>query len=161
MNNTVEFSTLTHQGIIQLVDRHLHNKRVTPEEYLRHWLWVIRHFVISEQDNSWDEFEAAFAFLIAKLVMAEKEITAIRQGSWLPVQYQVNKIHPQPEYDALYAFDAENNVEPASVIAERIAAKYGFGETHSMVDDIHYAIEDALELGQRRGQLIPEKHSHD
>ena len=65
-----------------------------------------------------------------------------------------NKIHPQPEYDALYAFDAENNVQP-TVIAERIAARYGFHDKHPIVDDIHYAIEDALDLGQRRGKLIP------
>jgi hypothetical protein len=66
-----------------------------------------------------------------------------------------NKITPQPEYDALYAFDAENNLEPSSVIAERIAAKHGFHDKHPIVDDIHYAIEDALDLGQRRGKLIP------
>lgn len=65
------------------------------------------------------------------------------------------KITPQPEYDALYAFDAENNIEPASVVAERIAAKYGFADTHPIVDDIHYAIEDAMEMGQKRGRLIP------
>ena len=68
-----------------------------------------------------------------------------------------NKITPQPEYDALYEFDAANNFEPSSVIAERIAAKYGFHDKHPIVDDIHYAIEDALDLGQRRGKLIPSK----
>jgi hypothetical protein len=67
-----------------------------------------------------------------------------------------NKIIPQPEYDALYAFDQENNIEPASVIAERVAAKHGYHDKHPIVDDIHYAIEDALELGQKRGRLIPQ-----
>jgi hypothetical protein len=65
------------------------------------------------------------------------------------------KITPQPEYDALHAFDAENNIEPASVVAERIAARYGFHDRHPIVDDIHYALEDAWEIGQRRGKLIP------
>lgn len=66
-----------------------------------------------------------------------------------------NKITPQPEWDAIHQFDADNNVEPARTIAERIAWKYGAGKTHSMVDDIAHAIEDAMELGQRRGLLIP------
>ena len=65
------------------------------------------------------------------------------------------KIIPQPEYDALHAFDAENNVEPFRTIAERIARKYGAGETHSLVDDIAQAIEDAYNLGERRGPLVP------
>jgi hypothetical protein len=65
------------------------------------------------------------------------------------------KIEPQPGYDALYAFDQEHDIQPASVVAERIAKKHGFPSTHEMVDDIHYAIEDAWELGQMRGRLIP------
>jgi hypothetical protein len=65
------------------------------------------------------------------------------------------KITPQPEYDALNAFDTENNVEPARTIAERIASKYGVGWSHALVDDISNAIEDALELGQRRGVHLP------
>ena len=69
------------------------------------------------------------------------------------------KIAPQPEYDALYAFDAENNVEPARTIAERIVKKYGCGLTHPLVDDISHAIEDAMDLGVRRGPLIPPQRS--
>jgi hypothetical protein len=64
-----------------------------------------------------------------------------------------NKITHQPEYDALYAFDAEHNLVPTSIVAERIAAKYGFHDKHPIVDDIHYALEDAWELGQQRGRL--------
>jgi len=65
------------------------------------------------------------------------------------------KITPQPEYDALNAFDAENNVEPFRTIAERIGWRYGAGKTHSLVDAIASAIEDAYNLGVRRGPLIP------
>jgi hypothetical protein len=65
------------------------------------------------------------------------------------------KITPQPEYDALYAFDAENNVEPFRTIAERIGLSYGFAEQHPLVDVIAAAIEDAHDLGVRRGPLIP------
>lgn len=65
------------------------------------------------------------------------------------------KIMHQPEWDALHAFDAENNVEPARTIAERIALKYGAGNKHSLVDDIAHAIEDAMNIGERRGPLIP------
>jgi hypothetical protein len=72
-----------------------------------------------------------------------------------------NKITPQPEYDALYAFDAEHDIEPASVVAERIAARYGFAPTHPIVDDIHYALEDAWELGQMRGQVMPRRTSQE
>jgi len=65
------------------------------------------------------------------------------------------KITPQPEYDALNAFDAENNVEPARTIAERIAEKYEIRWASRLVDDIACAIEDARDLGVRRGPLIP------
>lgn len=67
-----------------------------------------------------------------------------------------NKIAPQPEYDALHAFDAENNgARPAREIARLIAMKHDCSRNHPIVDDIAHAIEDAIELGQRRGRLIP------
>ena len=63
-----------------------------------------------------------------------------------------NRIQPMtPIEKALSKFDDENNVEPTRRIAERIALKYGAGPTHSLVDDIHHAIEDAYNLGARRG----------
>jgi hypothetical protein len=68
-----------------------------------------------------------------------------------------NKIQHQPEYDALNAFDAAHNVEPFRTIAERLALKYGAGPAHSMVDDIAHALEDAHELGVKRGPLIPKR----
>lgn len=64
------------------------------------------------------------------------------------------KITTTPEWDAVHAFDAENNVEPFRTIAERIAWKYGADRRHSLVDDISNAIEDAYNLGERRGPLV-------
>lgn len=60
-----------------------------------------------------------------------------------------------PEYEFLYAFDAAHAVEPDRVIAERIAASHGAGEFHPIVDDITHAIEDARNLGERRGKFTP------
>lgn len=69
-----------------------------------------------------------------------------------------NKITRQPEYDALNAFDAENNVEPFRTTAERIAWQYGYKEpAHPMVDAISAALEDAYNLGERRGPLVPRR----
>lgn len=66
------------------------------------------------------------------------------------------KIEPQPEYDALNAFDAENNVEPPRRIAERIAHKNRVRKTHPMVDDISHALEDAMRIGEKRGKFLPD-----
>jgi hypothetical protein len=65
-----------------------------------------------------------------------------------------NRMVLTPADEALFAFDAENHVEPVRTIAERIAAKHGAGPTHSLVDDISRAIEDAYSLGERRGELV-------
>lgn len=65
------------------------------------------------------------------------------------------KIHPQPEYDALHAFDQENDVQPARTLAERIGSKYRIRWDNPLIDDISHAIEDARDLGVRRGPLIP------
>lgn len=65
-----------------------------------------------------------------------------------------NKITITPADAALFKFDADNNVEPFRTIAERIAWKYGAGRTHSLVDDIAHAIEDAHDLGVRRGPYL-------
>lgn len=67
-----------------------------------------------------------------------------------------NKITPQPEYDALNAFDAAHGVEPFRTIAERIVGKYfEVNASTLLVDDIASALEDAHELGVKRGPLIP------
>ena len=67
----------------------------------------------------------------------------------------MEKIAYQPEYDALNAFDAENRIEPVRQIACRIAMKYDCGQHHPIVDDISRALEDAYDLGVRRGPLEP------
>jgi predicted Zn-dependent protease len=67
------------------------------------------------------------------------------------------KIAHQPEYDALNAFDAANNVEPFRTIAERIATSHDFWATHPIVDQISAAMEDAYNLGERRGPLVPRR----
>jgi hypothetical protein len=64
-----------------------------------------------------------------------------------------HRIVETPDDKARHTFDAANNVEPCRIIAERIAAKYGAGPTHSMVDAISHAIEDARELGEKRRAL--------
>jgi hypothetical protein len=69
-------------------------------------------------------------------------------------------IAPTVEQEALYRFDAENKVEPQRVIAERVAAIYGLGKTHPIVDDISHAIEDAREVFERRGRVASMVTSH-
>lgn len=61
------------------------------------------------------------------------------------------KIHLSRMDRAMMQFDDENNVEPPRRIAERIASKYGANGTHSLVDDISHALEDAYNLGVQRG----------
>lgn len=62
-----------------------------------------------------------------------------------------NRIISTPEWDALHAFDAENGVEPFRTTAARIAGEFGFNDMHSIVDHIAHALEDAMEVGARRG----------
>jgi hypothetical protein len=64
------------------------------------------------------------------------------------------KINITPEQEALYLFDAEHNVEPTRETAMRIAMKYGFPAASALVDEISHAIEDAYEIGQKRGLLL-------
>jgi hypothetical protein len=61
------------------------------------------------------------------------------------------KIKSSPEIDALHQFDATHNVEPCRTIALRIAQKYDCTAVHPIVDEISQAIEDARELGEKRG----------
>ncbi|WP_061026297.1 hypothetical protein [Bradyrhizobium sp. CCH5-F6] len=65
-----------------------------------------------------------------------------------------NKITSTPAWDAVHAFDAENNVEPFRTIAERIAYGAGCSKNHPLVDDISADLEDAYSLGERRGPLV-------
>lgn len=63
-------------------------------------------------------------------------------------------ITPQPEYDALYAFDAENNVEPPLTIARRIMQKYDMGRNLELLDDIMFALNEVQEVSERRGRVM-------
>jgi hypothetical protein len=72
-----------------------------------------------------------------------------------------HRIASSPEWDAVHAFDTENNVLPFRSIAERIAWRFGYKEpTHPMVDAISSALEDAYNLGERRGPLIEAARSN-
>lgn len=64
-----------------------------------------------------------------------------------------SKIVSTPAWDALHAFDVQNGVEPFRTTAERIAAAHDFWTTHPIVDEISAALEDAYNLGERRGPL--------
>lgn len=67
-----------------------------------------------------------------------------------------NKITPQLEYEALNAFYFAHNVEPFRTIAEKIVSKYfEVNAVTLLVDDIASSLEDAYELGVKRGPLIP------
>lgn len=73
-----------------------------------------------------------------------------------------NKIAPAPEWDAVNAFDQENNVEPFITIAMRIVERYRVHlGANALVDDISHALEDAYNLGERRGPLIPRQEQSD
>lgn len=65
-----------------------------------------------------------------------------------------NKIASTPAWDAVHEFDAQNNVEPFRTIAERIAYGAGCSKNHPLVDEISAALEDAYNLGERRGPLV-------
>lgn len=61
-----------------------------------------------------------------------------------------------PADEALFAFDAQNNVQPPRAIAEKIAWRYGMGKTHPIVDTISHAVEDAMDIGGRRTKVLLE-----
>jgi len=76
---------------------------------------------------------------------------------------RLRRIMPAPEDNAiqttaadesLFRFDAENNVQPARQVAERIAKRHGIGRDMALIDDIAHAIEDAMGIGQRRGKFL-------
>ena len=107
---------------------------------------------------------ANFALMAAKKVVSSKETRVSRTFSGIRIstlswfQQRADEADlPLSKYlnlllDAIKK-DAENKVEPARNIAEQIALKYGAGKTHSMVDEISHAIEDARDIGKRRGAL--------
>lgn len=64
------------------------------------------------------------------------------------------KITSTPADEALFKFDAENNVEPTRTVAERICKRHGIGPWHSIVDEISHALEDAHDIGVKRSPYL-------
>lgn len=62
-----------------------------------------------------------------------------------------NKINSTPEDEALWKFDAENNVRPFREVAEELALQFGYCQ--EAVDAIAHALEDSFVLGTKRGKL--------
>lgn len=65
----------------------------------------------------------------------------------------IDHIISDPIIEARQEFDALHGREPFRETAKRIAEKYGAGPTHSMVDEISHALEDASSLGEKWGEL--------
>lgn len=57
------------------------------------------------------------------------------------------------DFLARCAFDIENDVIPCRAVAINICGHYGIDPTSSIVDDISHAIEDARNVGEKRGRL--------
>lgn len=79
---------------------------------------------------------------------AVAETDANESGKCQPVGIPVTTT---PAFDALHQFDADNNVEPFRATATRIAQAYM--EYSELVDAISHALEDAAEIGKKRGPL--------
>ena len=73
------FSLLSDREIEETVDKGIrHKSGVRPVDYLKHWLYVARHFAYATHDDSWGEFEKEFAIIIKRLVKAERELSALK-----------------------------------------------------------------------------------
>lgn len=69
----IDFSSLNPKQIEDVVDIGLrHRTGMKPKDYLKHWLFIGRHFGFATHDDSWGEFEKEFAIIIKRLVMAER-----------------------------------------------------------------------------------------
>lgn len=75
----IDFSLLSSHEIESIVDKGIrHRSGVKPYDYLKHWLYIARHFGFATHDDSWGEFEKEFAIIIKRLVSAEREVKALR-----------------------------------------------------------------------------------
>ena len=75
----IDFSLLSTGEIENIVDKGLrHRNGMKPVDYLKHWLWVARHFGYATHDDSWGEFEKEFSIIIKRLVVAERELEAMK-----------------------------------------------------------------------------------
>lgn len=75
----INFELLSTRKIENIVDKGLrHKSGLVPRDYLKHWLYIARHFGYATQDDSWGEFEKEFAIIIKRLVVAEREREAFK-----------------------------------------------------------------------------------
>lgn len=76
----IDFSLLSDRDIQNIVDKGLrHKSGLKPIDYLKHWLYIARHFGYATHDDSWGEFEKEFAIIITRLVSAEREVEALKR----------------------------------------------------------------------------------
>lgn len=81
----IDFASLTGREIENIVDKGLrHKSGMQPYDYLKHWLFIGRHFGFATHDDSWGEFEKEFAIIIRRLVDAEREVDQLRAHFGLP-----------------------------------------------------------------------------
>ena len=79
MEDVIDFKLLSTREIENIVDKGLRHKSGSkPVDYLSHWLWVARHFGFATKDDSWGELEKEFAIIIKRLVVAERELEALK-----------------------------------------------------------------------------------
>lgn len=84
----INFEHLSTREIENVVDIGLRHKTCKkPFDYLKHWLYIARHFAYATRDDSWGEFEKELAIIIKRLVVAERERDALK--AMLPI--------PQPK----------------------------------------------------------------
>lgn len=75
----INFELLSAREIENIVDKGLrHRTGKTSNDYLKHWLYIARHFGYATKDDSWGEFEKEFAIIIKRLVKAERERDALK-----------------------------------------------------------------------------------
>jgi hypothetical protein len=80
-SDKIDFALLSTREIENIVDKGLrHRSGVKPYDYLKHWLFIVRHFGFATQDDSWGEFEKEFAIIIKRLVSAERERDALKSA---------------------------------------------------------------------------------
>lgn len=55
-----------------------HKSGVKPEDRLSRFINIARHFGYATRDDSWGEFEKMFCIIITRLVVAERDLQAMR-----------------------------------------------------------------------------------
>lgn len=55
-----------------------HKTGVKPEERLRRFITIARNFGYATRDDSWGEFEKEFCIMVKRLVVAERDLEALR-----------------------------------------------------------------------------------